>query len=149
MPALSLSIQGHTRFADLPARSTFARWIRAALVRDAQLTLRFVDAREGRRLNRDFRGKDYAPDVLTFSYSTQPTVHADIVICVPALKREARARRKPVNDHLAHLIVHATLHAHGHHHERPAAAQTMEALERNILTALGKHDPYYFGVSDQ
>ena len=142
MPALSLSIQGRTRFADLPTRVTLARWIRAALVRDAQLTVRFVDAREGRRLNRDFRAKDYAPDVLTFSYSTRPTVHADIVICVPALRREARARRTPAHQHLAHLIVHATLHAHGAHHENTGAAQKMETLERKILTSLGKRDPY-------
>ena len=116
--------------------------MRAALSRDAQLTLRFVDAREGRQLNRDFRGKDYAPDVLTFSYSTRPIIHADIVICVPAAKREARARRKPVDEHLAHLLVHATLHAHGHHHARAAAAQAMETLERKVLSSLGMRDPY-------
>ncbi len=139
---MALTIQGRTRFAGLPARSTLARWVRTALSRDAQLTLRFVDAREGRQLNRDFRTKDYAPDVLTFSYSTQPTIHADIVICVPALRREARARGTLVGDHLAHLIVHATLHAHGQHHENAGAARKMETHERKILAALGKHDPY-------
>lgn len=141
-PALSLSIQGRTRFTDLPARATLARWIRAALVRDARLTVRFVDAREGRQFNRDFRAKDYAPDVLTFSYSTRPTVHADIVICVPALRREARARRTPAREHLAHLLVHATLHALGQHHENAGAARKMESHERKILSSLGKRDPY-------
>lgn len=141
-PALSLSIQGHTRFADLPARATLARWIRAALARDARLTVRFVDEREGRQLNREFRAKDYAPDVLTFSYSTRPTVHADIVICVPALRRGARSRRTPASEHLAHLIVHATLHAHGQHHENAGAARKMETHEREILASLGKDDPY-------
>ena len=113
MPTLTLSIQGQDQFAGLPARSTLMRWISAAIERDAQLTLRFVGAAEGRRLNRDYRGKDYATDVLTFAYSTQPAVRADIVICVPVMKREAGALRKPLYDHLAHLVVHATLHAPG------------------------------------
>ena len=142
VPTLSLSIQGHTRFADLPARSTLARWIAAALTSEAQLTVRFVDAREGRRLNRDFRGKDYAPDVLTFAYATNPVVHADIVICVPVLRTKARALRVPARDHLAHLVVHATLHAHGHRHDRSAPAQAMEAREIEILRTLGKRNPY-------
>jgi probable rRNA maturation factor len=142
LPALTLSIQGQARFVDLPARSTLVRWIRAAIERDSQLTLRFVDAREGRRLNRDYRSKDYATDVLTFGYAAEPVVHADIVICVPVVKREASARRKPIYDHLAHLIVHATLHAHGYHHDNVAAAQAVEARERGILKALGKRAPY-------
>ncbi len=112
LPALTLSIQGQAGFAGLPARSTLVRWIRAALERDSQLTLRFVGSREGRRLNRDYRGKDYATDVLTFGYATAPIVQADIVICVPVVRREAGAGQA-VYDHLAHLVVHATLHAHG------------------------------------
>ena len=142
MPALALSLQGHTKFSDLPARSTIARWIAAALERDAQLTLRFVDSREGRRLNRDFRGKDYATDVLTFSYASKPIVRGDIVICVPVLRRAARARRTPGHNHLAHLIVHAVLHAHGHVHDQAAGAKAMESREREILKRLGKPDPY-------
>ena len=142
MPALTLSIQGQAKFAGLPARSTLVRWIAAALERDSQLTLRFVGAGEGRRLNRDYRRKDYAPDVLTFGYSEKPVIRADIVICVPVLKREARARRKPVYDHLAHLIVHATLHAHGYHHDNAAAARHIEARERKILKSLGKRAPH-------
>lgn len=142
MPRLTLSIQGLESFSGLPARSTLVRWIAAALERDAQLTLRFVGTREGRRLNRDFRGKDYATDVLTFSYATVPVARADVVICVPVVKREARARGKPLFDHLAHLAVHAALHAQGHHHDSAAAAQTLEARERSALKRLGKRAPY-------
>lgn len=142
MPALALSIQQHTRFAGLPARSTLKRWVAAALERDAELTLRFVDARESRRLNREFRGKDYATDVLTFDYVTESVVRADIVICVPVVAREARARRKSSSAHLTHLIVHATLHAHGYHHGDRRQAQAMEAREIQVMQALGRADPY-------
>jgi probable rRNA maturation factor len=140
VPALALTVQGS--FDGMPARSTLARWIRAALARDAELTLRFVDAGESRRLNRDFRGKDYPTDVLTFSYSTQPTVRADIVISVPVLRRAARVLRKPLYDHLAHLIVHGVLHAHGRRHESEGDARAMRAREALILRALGKAAPY-------
>ena len=129
-------------FAGLPARSTLLRWIKAAIERDSQLTLRFVGASEGRRLNRDYRGRDYPTDVLTFAYSIRPTVHADIVVCVPVLRRASITLRKPIYDHLAHLVVHATLHAHGHHHGDAAAARRVELRERRILKALGKRTPY-------
>ena len=129
-------------FAGLPARSTLLRWIKAAVARESQLTLRFVGTSEGRQLNRDYRGKDYATDVLTFGYSVRPTVHADIVVCVPVLKRAASALHKPIYDHLAHLLVHATLHAHGHHHDDAAAARSLEVRERKILRSLGKRAPY-------
>ena len=142
MPALTLSIQGQDQFAGLPARSTFVRWITAAIERDSQLTLRFVGAKEGRRLNRDYRGKDYATDVLTFAYSMRPAVRADIVICVPLMKREAGALCKPVYDHLAHLVVHATLHAHGHHHDNATAARAVAARETKVLRSLGRLPPY-------
>ena len=111
-------------------------------MRDAELTLRFVGASEGRRLNRDFRGKDYATDVLTFSYSTRPIVRADIVLCVPTVKRAARTLRKPLYDHLAHLCVHAVLHAHGYRHEAAVGARRMEAREARILRTLGRGAPY-------
>ncbi|MEP6607055.1 MAG: rRNA maturation RNase YbeY [Burkholderiaceae bacterium] len=142
MPALELTIQGRARFNGLSARSTIARWIGAALERDAQLTLRFVRSREGRRLNADFRGKDYAADVLTFAYSTRPRVHADIVICVPVARRDARALNKSLQDHLAHLIVHATLHAHGYGHGNAVQANRMARREIRIMKGLGKRDPY-------
>lgn len=142
MPALTLSIQGQAEFTGLPSRSTLVRWIGAAIERDSELTLRFVGVHEGRRLNRDYRSKDHATDVLTFVYSAEPVVRADVVICVPVVKREARARRKPIYDHLAHLIVHATLHAHGYHHDNATAARAIEARERRILKSLGKRAPY-------
>ena len=141
-PALDLAIQGHARFDDLPARATLRRWISAALDRDAEIALRFVDAREGRRLNRDFRGKDYATDVLTFDYAHTPVVRADIILCLPVVKRAARERRRLLRDHLAHLVVHGTLHAQGLDHDTPAAAHAMEAREVSILAQLGFGNPY-------
>ncbi len=142
MNQLSLSIQGASKFEQLPARSTVLRWVAAALERDAELTLRYVDAREGRKLNRDFRHKDYATNVLTFDYAHEPVVMADIVICVPVLRREAREQKKTFREHLAHLVVHGVLHAQGYDHERVRDAKVMEALEVEILAGLGIDDPY-------
>lgn len=141
-PRLSLSLQGHAAFAGLPARSTLARWIAAALQCDAKITLRFVGLREATRLNRDYRGRGYATDVLTFGYSAEPMVQADIVICVPVVRRQAEEREKTLYDHLAHLAVHATLHAQGLHHDTTSAAQALERRERKILKSLGKRAPY-------
>ncbi len=140
--ALTLSIQGQSQFDGLPARNTFVRWIMAALERDAEITLRFVGAAEGRKLNREYRGKDYATNVLTFDYRHAPVVVADIVVCVPVVRREAREQRKPFRDHLAHLVVHGVLHAQGHDHDAAAHAKRMEAREVRILAELGVGDPY-------
>lgn len=145
MKRLALSVQGAAAFAGLPARSTLRRWILAALERDAQLTLRFVDAREGRRLNRDFRGKDSATNVLTFDYARRPTIEADLVICVPVVRREAQAQRKPLRSHLAHLVIHGTLHAQGFDHLRTADARRMEKREIDLLARLRIPDPYVSG----
>ena len=142
MPSLQLSIQGRGRFAGLPARATLARWIAATLDRDAEIVLRFVDAREGRRLNREFRGKDYATDVLTFAYEQAPAVRADIVICPAVVRKATHSLRRPLRERLAHLVVHASLHALGHEHQRPAAARVMEAREVEVLARLGFADPY-------
>jgi probable rRNA maturation factor len=142
MPALELSVQGASRFAGLPARATLKRWVGATLDRDAVITLRFVDAREARRLNRDYRGRDYAPDILTFAYALAPVAQADIVVCPPVVARAARERRLPVRSHLAHLVVHGTLHALGHEHDRAVAARAMESREVAVLAALGYDDPY-------
>jgi len=142
MPALQLSVQGRARFAGLPARSTLARWAAATLDRDARITLRFVGQAEGRRLNRDYRRKDYATNVLTFDYSRAPAVEADVVLCVPVIRREAREQRKTLRQHLAHLVVHGLLHARGMDHDRAASARRMEALEVDILAGLGLPDPY-------
>ena len=142
MAELRLAVQGLARFAGLPARATLARWIRLALERDAEITLRFVGAAEGRRLNHDYRGRDYATNVLTFGYATTPAIQADIVLCVPVIRREAREQRKHYRDHLAHLVVHGVLHAHGYDHDHAARARTMEGLEAAILARLGLPDPY-------
>jgi probable rRNA maturation factor len=142
MPALELAVQGGSRFAGLPARATLKRWVSAALDRDAAITLRFVDAREARRLNRDYRGKDYAPDILTFAYALAPVARADIVICPAVVARAARERKLPVRNHLAHLVVHGTLHALGREHDDAAAARAMESREVMVLAGLGFDDPY-------
>jgi len=142
MRELRLSVQGRSRFQGLPARATLARWIAAALERDAEITLRFVGAAEGRRLNRDYRGKDYATNVLTFDYAHAPAVSADIVLCVPVIRREAREQHKTLSDHLAHLVVHGVLHAHGLDHDRVDRARRMEALEIEVLAKLRRPDPY-------
>jgi probable rRNA maturation factor len=140
--ALALAIQRQGRFVGLPARSTLRRWVGAALEGDAELTLRFVGAAEARRLNREFRGKDYATNVLTFDYRQAPVVVADIVLCVPVVRREAREQRRGFREHLAHLVVHGVLHARGHDHDRAARAREMETEEVRILAGLGIGDPY-------
>jgi probable rRNA maturation factor len=144
-PALSLSLQ----FADLSLkpelpRHRVVRWIRAALEHPAELTVRFVGAEEARALNQAYRGKDYATNVLTFDYEPgPPCVVADLVLCAPVLVAEARELGKPVAEHVAHLLVHGTLHAQGWDHETSAAdADAMEARETAILAALGLPDPY-------
>ena len=140
--ALELAIQGRGAFEGLPARATLARWIRATLERDGEITLRLVGAAEARRLNRDYRGRDYATNVLTFDYAQAPVVRADIVLCVPVVRREAREQRKPFRAHLAHLVVHGVLHAQGFEHERAADTRAMEAREIEILKKLRIGDPY-------
>jgi len=142
-PALRLSLQmpdGRHREA-LP-RHRVARWIRCALQAPAEITVRVVGEEEGRALNGGYRTKDYATNVLTFPYAQQPVVQADLVLCAPVVEREARTQRKPLQAHYAHLIVHGTLHAQGHDHERVREARMMEALESRILTGLGFADPY-------
>lgn len=142
---LGLSVQfADNRLAtDLP-RTLLRRWVKVALLRPAELTLRFVDEIEGRTLNRDYRGKDYATNVLTFAYSEsdEEIVQADIVLCADVLIREAAERQIPVTQHAAHLVVHGVLHAQGYDHEAEDEAQEMEQLETQILAALGLPDPY-------
>ena len=105
--------------------------------------MRIVDAGEGQALNRQFRGKDYATNVLTFEYSQQPVVHADLVLCAPVIEREAQAQGKTLEAHYAHLLVHGTLHAQGWDHEAgEREALEMEALEVLLMGALGYANPY-------
>ena len=148
LSALTLSLQ-FARFdgvaqhrAALP-RHKVARWIRHALALDAEITVRIVGLEEGQQLNRDYRKKDYATNVLTFDYTQAPTVTADLVLCAPVVAREAAEQNKTLAEHYAHLLVHGTLHAQGWDHETSDAdAQEMEAYESDILTGLGFADPY-------
>ena len=145
---LSLSLQ----FGALPdaarhraalPRHKVMRWIRHALNRDAEITVRIVGAEEGQALNRDYRRKDYATNVLTFDYTREPLVTADLVLCAPVVAREAREQGKTLQAHYAHLLVHATLHAQGYDHEtNEREALEMEALEILLLGALGYANPY-------
>jgi len=128
--------------AALP-RHKVARWIRHALATDAEITVRIVDAEEGQALNRDYRKKDYATNVLTFDYTQEPVVTADLVLCAPVVEKEAREQGKTLEAHYAHLLVHGTLHAQGWDHETSAAdAEEMEAYEIEILAGLGLPNPY-------
>ena len=145
---LTLSLQfgrfdgAATHRAALP-RHKVTRWIRHALALDAEITVRIVDEDEGRQLNRDYRHKDYATNVLTFDYTQEPLVTADLVLCAPVVEREAREQNKSLEEHYAHLLVHGTLHAQGWDHETSAAdADEMEAYETAILQELGFADPY-------
>ena len=144
MPLLQLSLQmpdGRHR-GELP-RHRVARWLRAALPGPAQITVRIVGEAEGRTLNRDFRAKDYATNVLTFDYERAPLLLADLVLCAPVVEREAAAAGIALQAHYAHLLVHGALHALGFDHETGEAdAQEMEARETQLLLALGFDDPY-------
>ncbi|RVT51416.1 rRNA maturation RNase YbeY [Rubrivivax albus] len=142
-PEVTLSLQfADKRHRALLPRHFVARCLRAALAAPAQLSVRIVDADEGRALNRDFRGKDYATNVLTFDYEHAPVVVADLVLCAPVLEAEAQAAGRPLKDHYAHLLVHGALHAQGWDHQRAAEARRMEAQETALLAALGVPDPY-------
>lgn len=142
-PELTLSLQfaDASHRAHLP-RHKVARWIRAALDAPGEITVRIVGAEEGQSLNRDFRGKDYATNVLTFDYAHEPVVQADLILCAPVVAAEAKQQKISVEAHYAHLLVHGTLHAQGHDHEDDDEAREMEALETEILAGLGYDDPY-------
>lgn len=148
-PALALSVQYACACADaqLPSRPQLRRWVNAALDCAAEITIRFVDAEEGRALNREFRGrgsqaKDYATNVLSFPYAPPPQLAGDLVLCMPVVLREAAEQGKPVAQHLAHLVIHGTLHLQGYDHETDADAQRMEDREREILKRFRIADPY-------
>jgi probable rRNA maturation factor len=145
---LALSLQ-FGRFAEAPAhrallpRHKVSRWIRHALATDAEITVRIVGAEEGQQLNRDFRKKDYATNVLTFDYTQEPLVTADLVLCAPVIEREAKEQSKSLEEHYAHMLVHGALHAQGWDHETSAAdADEMEAYEADIMKELGFPNPY-------
>ena len=148
LPSLTLSLQ----FGDLKdaarhraalPRHQVIRCIRHALDADAEITVRIVDAEEGQALNRDYRQKDYATNVLTFDYATEPVVMADLVLCAPVVAQEAKEQKKTLAAHYAHLLVHGTLHAQGWDHETSEEdAEAMDAREVEILAGLGLKNPY-------
>ncbi len=139
---LSLSVQYAVREASLPTRAEVRKWVRATRPGAAEVTVRFVDAEEGRALNAQYRGKDYATNVLTFAYARAPVLAGDLALCVPVVLEEAAAQGKAVPAHFAHLIVHGMLHLQGYDHENGADARIMEDKEREILARLGHADPY-------
>lgn len=146
---LQLSIQLGDSVDALPvSRSQLRRWAAAAIEGPTRLTVRFVGGDEGRELNRTYRGRDYATNVLTFPYEDHPdpegtdAVQADIVICLPVVEREAREQHKTLHHHLAHLVIHGVLHATGYDHEEEDEATQMEARETMLLSRFRIPDPY-------
>lgn len=139
----SLAVQYASEAAAIPTRPQFRRWVGAALQQPASVTLRIVDEEEGRTLNRDYRNKDYATNVLTFEYGEAAGVlSGDIVLCAPVVEREAHEQSKELLAHYAHLAVHGVLHMQGYDHETEAEAVVMEALEVEILHRLRFNNPY-------
>jgi probable rRNA maturation factor len=128
----------------LPARAQIRRWVAAALEHPAEISVRIVDAEEAQALNRDFRDKDYVPNVLTFEYGeVMPGVlGGDVVICAPVVEREAREQGKPLKDHYAHMTVHGVLHLQGYDHIEPHDADIMESREAAILERFRIPNPY-------
>ena len=140
-PHLSLAVQS-TVGAEVPSRTGLRRIAQAALERDADVTIRIVDGREARALNRRYRGRDYATNVLTFVYDDGVSLAGDIVLCAPVVAKEARAQHKTLRAHYAHLVIHGMLHLQGYDHERTHDAMRMEAREIALLRDLGYEDPY-------
>ncbi|MBY0233848.1 MAG: rRNA maturation RNase YbeY [Burkholderiaceae bacterium] len=142
-PELNLSLQfADPRHRALLPRHKVAKWIRAALELPGEITVRIVGAEEGQRLNKEFRAKDYATNVLTFDYSHEPVVCADLVICAEVVEREALDAKIDIAAHYAHMLVHGALHAQGYDHEEDDEAACMEARETELMLALGFADPY-------
>ena len=137
-----MNIQNASEMACIPSPAQFKKWARKALRVNSEITLRIVDEEEGRMLNLEYRGKDYATNVLTFPLMEEPFIIADIVICAPVVANEAQAQHKTLEAHFAHLMVHGILHAHGYDHEVPEKAELMESVETQTLTNLGYADPY-------
>ena len=137
---MKLAVQRASHAAHIPSDSSLRKWASASGVRGT-VTVRYVGEAESRRLNREFRGKDHATNVLSFPYFAKP-LEGDLVICAPVVAREARSQGKSLRAHHAHMLVHGLLHLAGHDHERAAQAKRMEARERAVLARLGFADPY-------
>ncbi len=142
MPKLSIVIQIASNQSNLPTRAQFRKWAKATIRVDTAVTIRIVDEAEGRELNKMYRVKDYATNVLTFPLTEEPHLMGDIIICAPVVTAEALAQNKTIDAHYAHLTVHGILHLHGYDHEVEAQAELMESLETAIVCKLGYANPY-------
>jgi probable rRNA maturation factor len=140
--AFKLSVQYAIKSPDVPLRSQFRQWASETLEGEAVVTIRVVDEDEGRQLNHDYRGKDYATNVLSFVYEQTPLCLGDLVLCAPVISREAFEQGKKVEDHYAHMIIHGMLHLQGYDHLNDPDAHAMEAVETHIMKRLGYTDPY-------
>lgn len=141
-PKLSLTVQYASTSASVPTRAQWRRWISIAMQRNISMTLRIVDEAEGRELNKAYRGRDYATNVLTFVYDDTEALSGDVVICAPVVEREAAEQHKDLLSHYAHLAIHAALHLQGFDHETDDDAARMEALETALMVRLHYPDPY-------
>jgi probable rRNA maturation factor len=141
-PRLDMTVQYAINARGLPSRARLRRWARAALERDARVTVRIVGTEEARKLNRHYRGRDRATNVLTFVMRERPRLEGDIALCAPVIAREARAGRKSAAAHYAHLVVHGVLHLQGYDHDTEREARRMERLESRVVARLGFDDPY-------
>lgn len=139
---LSLTVQYASGAQIMPTRPQLRRWVKIALQRDVCMTLRIVDEAEGRELNKNYRGKDRATNVLTFVYDDAEPLSGDVVICAPVVEQEAAAQHKDLLAHYAHLAIHAALHLQGYDHENDSAAAEMEALETALMLELHYPNPY-------
>lgn len=145
--SIRITVQNASTARNVPAAARIRRWAHAALREEAQVTIRIVGAAEGRLLNRSYRRRDYATNVLTFVFRNQAPLAGDIALCAPVITREARAQRKPVAAHYAHMIVHGLLHLQGFDHDNDTDAVVMERREKTLLARFGYPDPYKSAAS--
>ena len=143
LPKLNLSVQYPGGTSNAPTRSEVRRWVRASCAGAAEIGVRFVDESEARALNQNYRGKNYATNVLSFPYATGEILAGDLVLCAAVVQAEAQQQCKEIGAHYTHLVVHGLLHLQGYDHERSGDdAKIMEAREIAILATLGISDPY-------
>jgi probable rRNA maturation factor len=142
-PRLKLSVQYGIAASNLPSKFQLRKWARAALEHDAKIAVRVVGQSEGRILNRNYRQKDYATNILTFVFRDTPPFEGDLALCAPVITREAREQGKSIAAHYAHLVVHGVLHLQGYDHNKKTDARVMEKRESLIVTELGYADPYH------
>jgi len=140
--AMRITVQCATTARNVPTATRIRQWARSTLADGARVTIRIVGQAEGRLLNRSYRRRDYATNVLTFVFRDKPPLEGDLALCAPVITREARAQHKPVAAHYAHMIVHGLLHLQGYDHENDRDAAVMERRERTLLSRFGYPDPY-------